>query len=304
MRKRRHDRGEAIHARLEAQLRENLDDPRARRAYGESLRAQGDPLGELMLVALEAEAFDDERRWERVGTLIRKNWGEWFGDLDARNVRFEWLHGLVRRAWLGRHTFTRSLALILGTPPMRFVESVDASDFEGRLSGLDDLPCLRELAVPVTGALQCRSNLARFGQGLTLKGSVRELRLWSKQLRRSFPGVKLRPRLPKAEVDGMFTGPEATAEPMLAGRGPSECARTTEDPRPYRYCAACTSEETTLLHVQTDWMEFRQCVTYEYVCRECEQFTHYTHLTWQPEFPKRPRARRQQKTQPELKLAS
>ncbi|MFT3840739.1 MAG: hypothetical protein QM723_27360 [Myxococcaceae bacterium] len=320
MRRRKHDRSQAIHARLEAQLRSNLDDPRAVRAYAESLHARGDPLGELMLLSLRAEEFArqqraagrDELLWgapscaasERAEQMISEQWHAWFGDLSAKDVNLRWQHGLVRRASLSCYANVDSLNRLLLAPPMQFVEAVNAGELIGRREWLAVPTGLKELVIPATLALDVPGELARLGSGLILTGSLRELQTWRDRLRSCFPGVKLQPRLPVPAIDADFVGPRANPEPRWAGRGPTECARTMEDRRPFRFCGACASEDTDLLAALPDPVSNRTSVTYEYVCRECGWFTWYAIVDVEPYFPRPAPVRKARKPRPRIKLAS
>ncbi len=293
MRRRTHDRGEAIHARLEAQLRANLDDPRATRAYAESLRERGDPLGEAMLLALRAEecarqrgyswvmnleeswSMRDSRAGRRLERLIFRHWHHWFGELAVTDVIFNWRHGLIRDASIMPWAMLPSLKHLLDRPPMRFVQRLEARDYRGPLGNFKVFPKLKELIIPVITALDSARLLDGLGEALMLSGSAGELRRWRPTLRRTFPGVRLCPRLPEAEIDTEFIGPTSNREPQWAGRAPTQCTQTTEDAREFRHCAACAGEDTTLLATVVDQTPHYRRVTYEYVCHECGYFSWY-----------------------------
>lgn len=292
MRKRKHDRSWEIQERLEAQLRGNLDDPRAVRAYADWLCTQGDSLGELMLLSLRAEETErqqgevwipDELKAEvhscrarkRAEEMIHVHWREWFDDVEKDDVTLTWRHGLVRSARLNPGAPGFALGRLLHSQPLRFVESVDAGEMIGQTRSLHDLAGPKELVLPATLAMDWTHALRQLGPGLTLTGSPRELTTWRRELRSWFPGVKLRPRLPLPAIDVEYGGPHASREPRWAGHGPTECARTMNDPRPFRFCAACAGEDTELLAVLGDSQFLRPSTTYESVCHECGWFTWY-----------------------------
>lgn len=293
---------------LEARLHEDFEDPEARRAYATALRQRGDPRGELMLLALETETYVEsykrdvaqrgERYWghpacdaeKRAWQITDEHWRDWFGDLEQHEIVVGWQHGVVRSLEVFDNLSQQRFTEILSSPPMEFLETLDAGRFRGHFVGVKDMPSLRHLVAPLFTALDPRAELHRFGAGLTLVGTVRELRSWKEQISRTFPGAKLRPRLPKTEIDSAFSGGEAFERPKAVPNYP-QMSPPTVDRRPVRNCGACAGDDTRLLlEVENPYNEIRS-VLYEYVCNECGWYTHYSHFTSIPEFPKVKRTR-------------